>query len=211
MQKAKDLEGDEQRGRVQRQQPRPAEESVGRQQPRPAEESVGTTTPSTKNTGLESTKIMEPKLQMIVNHIKQYQDRRAQRKPRLVGIHFTDQVSKFNNTHYQKLLTQTSKTNKQRCQCCHIFDSVRGKKGNRVAVYVCECKEEGVEALKGACNKIMYCPSCWNTMHYKESFERKIDDVEKCLGRQSYSKSTRTKASSCNASSIGSSRKELQF
>jgi hypothetical protein len=202
MQKAKDLEGDEQRGRVQRQQPRP-----------PAEESVGTTTPSTKNTGLESTKIMEPKLQMIVNYIKQYQDRRAQRKPRLVGIHFTEQA-KFNNVHYQKVLSPTTQTNKPktyRCQCCHIFDSVRSKKGNRVAVYVCECKEEGVEALKGACNKIMYCPSCWNAMHYKESFKRKIDDVEKCLGRQSYSKSTRTKASSCNASSIGSSRRELQF
>jgi hypothetical protein len=198
MQKAKDLEGNEQQGRVQRQQPRPAEESVG------------TTTPSTKNTGLESTKIMEPKLQMIVNHIKQYQGRRAQRKPRLVGIHFTDQVSKFNNTQYQKLLTQTSKTNKQRCQCCHIFGSSRNQKGNLQAVYVCECKEEGVTALKGACDKTMYCHRCWHTMHYRESFSANIAHVEKWLDKQG-SKSTRTKASSCNASSIGSSRRELQF
>jgi len=201
MQKAKDLEGDEQRGRVRRQQLRPAEESVG------------TTTPSTKNTGLESTKIMEPKLQMIVNYFKQcvkhLENRRAQGKPRLVGIHFTDQA-KFNNTHYQKVLTQTSKTNKQRCQCCHIFGSSRDQRCNLYAVYVCECKEEGVTALNGACDKTMYCSRCWNIMHYRESFSANIADVEKWLNKQG-SKSTRTKASSCNASSIGSSRRELQF
>ncbi|CAL6331810.1 unnamed protein product [Bathycoccus prasinos] len=199
MQKAKELEEKEQQPRVRRQQPRSAEESVT------------ATTPSTKNTGRESTKIMEPRLQMIVKHLK---EPRAQGKPpRLLRIQFTEQA-KFNNAHYQKVLsptTQTNKTQKCRCQCCHIFDSTRGKKGNKSTVYVCECKEEGVEVLNGACNKIMYCSSCWNTMHYRESFSANIDDVEKWLDQQSYSKSTRTKASSCNASSIGSSRREIRF
>ena len=102
-------------------------------------------------------------------------------------------------------LRQTSKTNKQRCQCCHIFDSSQDQKGNLQAVYVCECKEEGVTALKGACDKTMYCYRCWHIMHYRESFSANIAHVEKWLDNKG-SKSTRTKASSCNASSIGSSR-----
>ena len=169
-------------------------------------DSITTATPSTKNTGKQSTKTMEGKLQAIVRHLNKLP---VQGKTtRLLGIHFTDQA-KFNNAHYQKILsptTQADKTQTYRCHCCHIFDRKRdNQKGNRIAVYVCECKEEGTEDLNGACNKILYCAYCWNIMHVRESFEANIHYVRQWLDLQT-SKSTRSKASSCNASSSGTFR-----
>ena len=66
------------------------------------------------------------------------------------------------------------------------------------------CAREGYDGFS------MYCYRCWHIMHYRESFSANIAHVEKWLDNKG-SKSTRTKASSCNASSIGSSKRELQF
>jgi len=198
MQRAKEME-------LKAQQPRL------RPQCRSVEESIKTATPSTKNTGLQSTKTMEENLRECVNYLKRINGRKT---PRLQGTHFSFQHAKFDQVHRQVQLSKTTAQTKKRfrCHCCHIFQFGKksNQKGNKAAKVVCECKE-GTEHLNGACNKILYCNPCWTIRHNRELFLQNLGSVERWLEQQNDRKSTRSKASSCNASSIGSSRRELQF
>ena len=194
MQRAKEIE-------LKAQQPR-----LRPQCPSVVVDSITTATPSTKNTGKQSTKIMEENLRECVKYLKRINDRKT---PRLQGTHFSFQHAKFDQVHWQVELSKTTAQTKKRfrCHCCHIFQFGKksNQKGNKVAKVVCECKE-GPEHLNGACNKILYCDPCWKIRHDRELFLQNLGSVERWLEQQNDRKSTRSKASSCNASSSGTFR-----